>query len=253
MSSEEASEEAQCAESSTAFLPKIFMLLALASMVCITFVLRLDFSARRSRGTERALSNLWPGDSSIDVRGVRSDERTRKLHTRVLPRFNGEDQIELFHLRSYPLQQIVSSVGSFLVQTSGIALRSTIEKKLVVLEYRPANYTACFLPVIDLRPNNKSTLHWDKRSVLSYRTELDKKYWQQSTFLGHVNGVVYENYVKWVEEYISRDKIFVPQSICSSAEEISCFIRAETWETFLTDRYDSSPSASSLLSSLTPT
>lgn len=153
----------------------------------------------------------------------------------VLPRFDSADMVELFHLRSYPTQLIVSSVGSFLVQTSGIALRSTTTRKLVVLEYRPANYSACFLPVVVQRPNNKSTLHWDKRSVLSYRTELDKKYWQQSTFLGRINGVVYENYVKWVEEYISRDKIFVPQSICSSAEEISCFIRAETWETFLTD------------------
>jgi hypothetical protein len=110
---------------------------------------------------------------------------------------------------------------------------------LIVLEFKPVNFSTAFLPLIvdessDGSANNK-TLIWDKRAMISYMNEIDKTYWQQSTFLARVNGVVYENYVKWIHEYLDKDRYFVPQSICSSSDEKSCFTFSETWDSFVGD------------------
>lgn len=150
----------------------------------------------------------------------------------ALPKLSDTDMIELYHLRSFPRLGITSQAGSFSVQTSGIALRSTDTTALVVLEFEPMNYSACFLPVIG--PN--STLLWDHRSVISYMTELDITYWQQSTFLARINGVVYANYVKWIEEYLKKHSTFIPASICSGSDALSCFTGAQTWDNFVADR-----------------
>lgn len=89
--------------------------------------------------------------------------------------------------------------------------------------------------------NEENGIYWDKRAVLEYMTELDQSRWQHSTFLGHINGIVYSYYVDWLEEYLSsKERIFVPQSICSSPSEstdhqdLSCFETADTWENFIT-------------------
>eukprot|EP01035_Chromulina_nebulosa_P017300 gene17300-22837_t len=82
---------------------------------------------------------------------------------------------------------------------------------------------------------NNTQIYWDKRAEIYYRTELDIKYWQQSTFLARINGVVYENYIKWIDKYLQKHKTFIPQSICSNADKSSCFTQAHTWETFLYD------------------
>ena len=156
-----------------------------------------------------------------------------------LPRLEDTDMIELYHLRSFPLLAIESPAGSFHIQTSGLALRSTNTPRLIVLEFKPVNFSTAFLPLIvdesnDGSTNNK-TLIWDKRAMISYMNEIDKTYWQQSTFLARVNGVVYENYVKWIHEYLDKDRYFVPQSICSSSDEKSCFTFSETWDSFVGD------------------
>ena len=49
--------------------------------------------------------------------------------------------IELYHLRSFPLLSIQSSAGSFHIQTSGLALRSTNTPTLIVLEFKPVNFS----------------------------------------------------------------------------------------------------------------
>jgi len=157
-----------------------------------------------------------------------------------LPRLEDTDMIELYHLRSFPLLSIQSSAGSFHIQTSGLALRSTNTPTLIVLEFKPVNFSNAYLPiiidnVIDDGTSNNKTLIWDKRAMLSYMNEIDKTYWQQSTFLARVNGVVYENYVKWIHEYLDKDRYFVPQSICSSIDEKSCFTFSETWDSFVGD------------------
>jgi len=156
-----------------------------------------------------------------------------------LPRLEDTDMIELYHLRSFPLLAIQSPAGSFHIQTSGLALRSTNTPELIVLEFKPVNFSAAYLPLIideydDVNANNK-TLIWDKRAMISYMSEIDKTYWQQSTFLARVNGVVYENYVKWIHEYLDKDRYFVPQSICSSSDKESCFTVSETWDSFVGD------------------
>ena len=141
-------------------------------------------------------------------------------------------------------------------------MRSIGSDDFVVLEYRPVNYSAAFLPVIgpgysgksngygggsgygraasdaDSSSNNTTPtpyLAWDRRAVISYSSSVDTSYWQQSTFLGTINGVVFENYVKWLVAYQSRDSVFVPYSICSGSDELSCFTTSQTWETFLAD------------------
>lgn len=161
-----------------------------------------------------------------------------------MPRFTDVDTIELHHLRSFPLQSLMSDAGSFKLQTSGIALRSTLTSAIVVLEFKPRNVTACFLPIINKNLINEKgrklndTLTWDKRSKMSYAKEIDSKYWMQSTFLGIINGVVYRNYLDWVERYLltNAGKYFTPQSICSGAEEESCFTLPSTGDTFLASR-----------------
>jgi hypothetical protein len=154
-----------------------------------------------------------------------------------IPKFTDTDMIELYHLRSFQKQLIHSSAGSFTIQTSGIALRSTTTLETVVLEYKPLNFSACFLPEL-IFLNDETILQWDKRTEIFYSTEIDTKYWQQSTFLARINGVVYKRYIRWVESYIETNKYFTPQSICSKGEENSCFTFSETWETFLADRFN---------------
>lgn len=109
---------------------------------------------------------------------------------------------------------------------------------VVVLQYKPRNYTGCFLPILEESDNGSVSLIWDKRAEIVYQDYIDTTYWQQSTFLAHINGVVYKNYVKWIEEYVQNNKVFLPQSICTSEQDASsCYTLAETWETFLADRY----------------
>ena len=81
-----------------------------------------------------------------------------------------------------------------------------------------------------------NVLYW------STQRKLDQSYWQHSTFLGRFNGIVYSFYVDWLEEYLSaKERIFVPQSICSSpssstdAKDLPCFKIADTWDNFITD------------------
>ena len=162
----------------------------------------------------------------------------------TMPKFTDTDMIELHHLRSFPLMAVMSDSYSFKFQTSGISLRSTETSAIIVLEFKPLNTSACFLPLItknfdqDGKPTN-STLSWDKRSKVSYETSIDPLYWMQSTFLGIINGVVYRNYLNWVENYLKNvpGKYFTPQSICSNAGEESCFTLPSTGDTFLAHRY----------------
>ena len=39
----------------------------------------------------------------------------------------------------------------------------------------------------------RGKLYWDKRAKVEYSVDLDVDYWQHSTFLGHINGIVYVN------------------------------------------------------------
>jgi hypothetical protein len=156
----------------------------------------------------------------------------------IIPKFEETDMIELYHLRSFPLQSISSQAGTFKMLSSAIALRSSETSAVVVLEFRPVNVSACYLPLIVYDEDHKNgTLVWDKRSTVTITRELDVSVWQQSTFLGRINGVVYENYMKWVDDYLlTSGRSFVPQSICSTADEMSCFTLPTTGDTFIAAR-----------------
>lgn len=158
-----------------------------------------------------------------------------------LPRLKDTDAIELYHLRSFPSLIVDTDVGTFSMQTSGLALRSTTTDTVIVLQYKPKNYTSSFLPrFLSSSGASKATgLSWDKRAEIIYHDNIDTSFWQQSTFLARINGIVYKNYVKWLEEYMRHHAVFRPQSICSNEFDIdACFVVADTWDSFLADRYE---------------
>ncbi|RYH08468.1 hypothetical protein EON65_40910 [archaeon] len=152
-----------------------------------------------------------------------------------LPRFKDTDSIEVYHLRSIPALLIETVAGTFSTQSSGLALRSTSTNEVVVLQYKPKSYSGCFLPIIQIADSQDYNLFWDNRAELVYHNEIDSAYWQQSTFLAHINGIVYKNYVMWIEKYMQANRAFIPQSICNSEHELACYVRAVTWDAFLQD------------------
>jgi hypothetical protein len=206
-----------------------------------------------------------------------SERKTEGVALSSLPSLEDVDSIELYHLRSFRKQLIKTNSASFSIQTSALALRSTTTNTVVVLEYRPVSYEASYLPRLrpsstnsdsisttkgietntgntgnkgtstnsknadknrrDAFYNITGNIYWDTRAVIEYSTSLNIERWEQSTFLGMVNGIVYSNYATWLESYISKQ--FVPQSICSSPssgvflDEVSCFVVSNTWDTFV--------------------
>lgn len=145
------------------------------------------------------------------------------------PTLSETDLIELYHLQSFPQTRVLSQAGLFDFQSSGLALRSHDTSIEIAIQFEPANYSACFLPL--LREN--SSIYWDKRSKISYSDKLDLEYWQQSSFLGILNGIVYSNFVTWVDKYIIDHPFYIPHSVCSSADATTCFISSQTSETFV--------------------
>ena len=155
---------------------------------------------------------------------------------RILPRLKDTDVIELYHLRSFPSQLIETSVGTFSTQTSGLALRSMTTNVMIVLQYRPKSFTNCFLPHIKYNHNASYSLEWNKEAMIVYHDEIDTNIWQQSTFLARINGIVYKNYIFWLETFLENNKVYSPQSICNNEFEYPCFTYSKTWDTFLAER-----------------
>ena len=185
-----------------------------------------DRTISSSKASERASSSAWTSSRNLFSRST-------------VPRLKDTDMIDLYHLRSFPVPQVHSQTGRFFIQSSGLALRSSETSELIILEYQPFNFSCSFLPtIITSYESNETTLIWDKRAEVFYYNRLDIDYWQQSTFLARVNGVVYENYIKWVEDYIESHNVFVPHAICSGTDLLSCFSRSRTWETFISDSLD---------------
>jgi hypothetical protein len=150
-----------------------------------------------------------------------------------LPHFNDIEDIEVYHLRSFPSLLIDTYAGSFKTQTSGLALRTT--NNVIILSYKPRNYTSCFLPYL----TEGSSLIWDKYAEIIFEDNVNVQFWQQSTFVTRINGVVYKKYLNFLQDYLDRNRYFAPQSICSNEFEYNCFFRASTWDTFVSDRSDS--------------
>jgi hypothetical protein len=150
----------------------------------------------------------------------------------TLPKLKNIENIEVYHLRSFPILLIETMIGSFKTQVSGLALKSA--NSLIVLEYKPRNYSTCFLPhYID---EDKASLVWDKFAEIRSTDRVDTQFWQQSTFIARINGVVYKKFLIWLEEYHSKHALYIPQAICSNEFEYNCFSRATTWDTFVSDR-----------------
>ena len=80
----------------------------------------------------------------------------------LIPTFLSDDIIEIYHLRSALLPIVKTAVGAFHIQSSGIALRSTLTSNTVVLQFEPLNISACYLPiiVIDADQNIRFTIYF---------------------------------------------------------------------------------------------
>lgn len=163
--------------------------------------------------------------------------RNRELfNIHLMPTLSDTDTLEIYHLRSFPHHLVDISAGQFSLETSGLALRSSQTSALIILNYLPLNFSACFLPII-VSDEEEVRLYWDHSAAVFYHDHLDLKYWQQSTFLGTMNSVVYENFLLWVNDYSGAKKILTPYSICTSSEAISCYVQSFTWENFLSERF----------------
>ena len=143
------------------------------------------------------------------------------------------DLIELYHLESFSQKISISGAGSFSFQSTGLALRSSNSETEIVLQFKPLNYSACFLPILGAN----LSLEWDKRAIIAYSNSLDFDYWQQSTFLGTLNGVVYANFINWVDEYAINHQNYFPYSVCVAPESSECFMTSHTSETFVVARF----------------
>lgn len=172
-----------------------------------------------------------------------------------LPKFPVDDVLEVYHLRSAPLPLVRTKSGSFRAQSAGIALRSTITSATVVLQFEPVNISSCFLPIIvygGSKDSNNSKLIWDKRSHITYKDHIDMSYWQQSTYLVDINGVVYEEYVDWLQSYLEQDRLYTPQSICSDRELKFCYYYSQTWDSFLAHSFQRLARSAITLSPIAP-
>ena len=147
-----------------------------------------------------------------------------------IPVISANDILEVYHLRSLPLPLIQTAAGvSFKVQTAGIALRSTLTDHAIVLEFRPANFTSCYFPVMTKDKHGNPKLSWDKKSQIYFALSIDMSYWQQATYLADINGVVFEQYVSWVGRYLAEDRIYTPFSVCSDSSLTHCYAYSQTW------------------------
>lgn len=172
-------------------------------------------------------TNVCTGEEVVSRRSL--------LAYATIPKFPDTDIIELYHLRSFSLPLIESNNKKFTIETSGIAFRSLASTQTVVLEFRPLNFSSCFLPILAV-VNNKKRIQWNNEADVMFSTTIDTSYWQQSTYLAHMNGIAFKKYLVWVQEFIMESKYFVPQSLCTSAYKPSCYFFTRTWDTFLSRR-----------------
>ena len=139
----------------------------------------------------------------------------------VLPHFSSDDVLEVYHLRSAPLPLVQTSIGDFTAQSSALAIRSTLTTETLVFQFHPVNVSSCFLPFIADEPlpsnepqrsggttGRKRKLYWDKRSQISYDDSIDMNFWQQSTYLVDINGIVFDGFVSWLGDYLKQVNSF---------------------------------------------
>jgi hypothetical protein len=136
---------------------------------------------------------------------------------------------------------IKTPVGTFRAQTSGIALNKwdseTERSETLVLQYAPLNGSFAYLPT--LSGEGKSTrLSWDKRAAIYFSKEVDMNYWRSSTYMAEINGVVYSQYMRWVEDFILSRGFFIPHAICKDTNPDDCFLQSANGDTFSEKTFD---------------
>ena len=136
---------------------------------------------------------------------------------------------------------IKTPVGTFRAQTSGIALSKwdyeTERSETLVLQYAPLNGSFAYLPTLS-GEGKSARLSWDKRAAMYFSKEVDMDYWRTSTYMAEINGVVYSQYMRWVQEFITAHGFFIPHTICKDTSPDQCFLRSANGDTFTENTFD---------------
>ena len=159
----------------------------------------------------------------------------------LVPHAHENEYFEVYYLQSsdVPIDP-TSSTHSYTVQISGLAVRSSVSEKVVIVEYRPVDISACYLPVIS-GMGQTTDLRWDKRAVISLSRELNVTMWPISVYLARINSVVYWQFMLWVNSYTNAHPSFLPLSICMAGSTDDCPYLTQNWDTFIVDRLALSP------------
>jgi hypothetical protein len=178
-------------------------------------------------------------------------------HANQLPNFLADDKVQIYTLRSKVLPLIKTPIGSFMAQSSGIALRSKNTNEVIVIEVVPQNASLCHLPTIIKDPTRNSVrLLWDKTAAVMWANHVDTEYWMTSTYLADVNGVVYSHFLEWAEKtWAQPNTFYLPHSLCSSPLTVSspdCYYNSRTSDVFLAGALTRFASLAVELSPLTP-
>jgi hypothetical protein len=151
-----------------------------------------------------------------------------------LPVYKANDVLQVYHVRSKSLFLLDTSAGPYRLRRAGIIIRKKATSEVTVLQFRPANSSQCWLPQIVSKAGSK-TLLWDSRSELAYSKDIDTNFWQTSTFLADMNGVVYNQFVQWLELYIAQNSQYLPYSVCQDISREKCHYKAQSSDTFIQD------------------
>ena len=154
----------------------------------------------------------------------------------LVPHAHENEYFEVYYLLSSDISiDISSSLSSYAIQMSGLAIRSSVSEKVVIIEYRPLDLSACYLPAIR-RSRQTTDFKWEKKAMISLSRELNVTIWPKSVYLTRINSVVYWQFMMWVNGYVSSHPIFQPLSICLAGTD-DCPYLTQNWDTFITDRW----------------
>jgi hypothetical protein len=152
-----------------------------------------------------------------------------------VPRPHENEYFEMYYLQSSATSIDIESTTKFIPKRSALAVRSSTSEKVVVVEYRPADISLCFIPAVS-QMKLTTDIVWDKSAMIDLSRDVNTTKWPVSVYLARINSVVYWQYMQWVSEYVLKHPLFIPQSVCMSSDYSKCPYRTQNWDTFIADR-----------------
>lgn len=209
-----------------------------------------------------------------------------EFHRTDAPRAHENEFFELYYLESYPIPILpLRPPNPYTITHAGLAIRSTISEKIIVLEYLPINEQIAYLPLISSTLNGSvTTIQWNQNAVITQAKFINESYWKRSIYLTRINNVVYHKYLDWVDDYIFSHSLFIPYTVClhataqtrdnkkrtssfkgsrrmSSKSEsdgypppstLTCPFQKQTWDTFIIDSFNKLSEFAVTINPITP-